>query len=48
MEQLFPEESMADVFYLPNTHSDFIWPFLQPYMGVIPNPKMAHSKLVLL
>ena len=21
--------------------SDFIWPFLQPYMGVIPNPKMA-------
>ena len=23
------------------TFSDFIWPFLQPYMGVIPNPKMA-------
>ena len=22
-------------------HSDFIWPFLRPYMGVIPNPKMA-------
>ena len=22
-------------------HSDFIWPFLSPYMGVIPNPKMA-------
>ena len=21
--------------------SDFIWPFLGPYMGVIPNPKMA-------
>ena len=21
--------------------SDFIWPFLWPYMGVIPNPKMA-------
>ena len=21
-------------------HSDFIWPFLRPYMGVIPNPKM--------
>ena len=21
--------------------SDFIWPFFQPYMGVIPNPKMA-------
>ena len=21
--------------------SDFIWPFLRPYMGVIPNPKMA-------
>ena len=21
--------------------SDFIWPFLPPYMGVIPNPKMA-------
>ena len=21
--------------------SDFIWPFLTPYMGVIPNPKMA-------
>ena len=21
--------------------SDFIWPFLLPYMGVIPNPKMA-------
>ena len=21
--------------------SDYIWPFLQPYMGVIPNPKMA-------
>ena len=22
-------------------YSDFIWPFLRPYMGVIPNPKMA-------
>ena len=21
--------------------SDFTWPFLRPYMGVIPNPKMA-------
>ena len=21
--------------------SDFIWPFLRPYMGVIPKPKMA-------
>ena len=21
--------------------SDFIWPLLPPYMGVIPNPKMA-------
>ena len=21
--------------------SDFIWPFLTPYMGVIPNPKMV-------
>ena len=21
--------------------SDFIWPFLPPYIGVIPNPKMA-------
>ena len=21
--------------------SDFIWPFLRPYMGVIPNPKMV-------
>ena len=21
--------------------SDFIWPFLQPYMRVIPNPKIA-------
>ena len=21
--------------------SDFIWPFLKPYMGVIPNPKMV-------
>ena len=24
-----------------NGTSDFIWPFLPPYMGVIPNPKMA-------
>ena len=26
-----------------NVHvvSDFIWPFLRPYMGVIPNPKMT-------
>ena len=24
-----------------NGYSDFIWPFLRPYMGVIPNPKMA-------
>ena len=24
--------------------SDFIWPFLKPYMGVIPNPKMAYGK----
>ena len=23
------------------TFSDFIWPFLPPYMGVIPNPNMA-------
>ena len=23
------------------TTSDFIWPFLRPYMGVIPNPKMV-------
>ena len=22
-------------------HRDFIWPFLRPYMGVIPNPKIA-------
>ena len=22
-------------------YSDFIWPFLPPYMGVIPNAKMA-------
>ena len=22
-------------------YSDFIWPFLPPYMRVIPNPKMA-------
>ena len=25
----------------PSYFSDFIWPFLRPYMGVIPNPKMA-------
>ena len=25
----------------PITPSDFIWPFLRPYMGVIPNPKMT-------
>ena len=24
-----------------DTVSDLIWPFLPPYMGVIPNPKMA-------
>ena len=24
-----------------NLHSDFIWPSLRPYMGVIPNPKIA-------
>ena len=23
------------------TSSDFNWPFLRPYMGVIQNPKMA-------
>ena len=22
-------------------NSDFIWPFLRPYIGVIPNPKMV-------
>ena len=22
-------------------NSDFIWPFLRPYMGVIPNPKIT-------
>ena len=27
--------------YHCDTISDFIWPFLQPNMGVIPNPKMA-------
>ena len=27
--------------WLAVNHSDFIWPFLRPYMGVIPNPKMA-------
>ena len=26
--------------------SDFIWPFLQPYMGVIPNPKLAFIFLI--
>ena len=26
---------------LSNTTSDFIWPFLTPYRGVIPNPKKA-------
>ena len=25
-----------------NLASDFIWPFLPTYKGVIPNPKMAH------
>ena len=33
------------IFLLPEREislsSDFIWPFLRPYMGVIPNPKMA-------
>ena len=24
-----------------NLHSDFIWPFLRLYMGVIPNPEIA-------
>ena len=28
-------------FIYENAFSDFIWPFLRPYMGVIPNPKMA-------
>ena len=27
--------------HLSTKTSDFIWPFLRPYMGVIPNPKMA-------
>ena len=31
------ELSVKIIFY----NSDFIWPFLRPYMGVIPNPKMA-------
>ena len=26
---------------MANSLSDFIWQFLLPYMGVIPNPKMA-------
>ena len=26
---------------MPCNNSDFIWPFLRPYMGVIPNPKVA-------
>ena len=34
-----------DFFILSVQHltpgSDFIWPFLPPYMGFIPNPKMA-------
>ena len=28
-------------FYSVKVNSDFIWQFLLPYMGVIPNPKMV-------
>lgn len=35
----------SNLYYVPcfksSTFSDFIWPFLQPFMGGIPNPKMA-------
>ena len=33
--------SFKHVLYLQSECSDFIWPFLRPYMGVIPNPKMV-------
>ena len=40
--QLYEDKSLAlrarDLIFFT---SDFIWPFLRPYMGVIPNPKMA-------
>ena len=33
---------MVPVHCISRSHSsDFIWPFLRPYMGVNPNPKMA-------
>ena len=33
--------SKMNSFDYNSMNSDFIWPFLRPYMGVIPNPKMA-------
>ena len=27
--------------FITNVFSNFTWPFLRPYMGVIPNPKIA-------
>ena len=38
----FPPGNQAGIFILAGSEfSDFILPFLWPYMGVIPNPKMA-------
>ena len=34
-------QMLHQVVHRSNIPSDFIWPFLRPYMGVIPNPKMA-------
>ena len=36
-----PTLTLMTDFYKPSAHSDFIWPFLRPYVGVIPNTKMA-------
>ena len=39
---LYPhKQNIENSINIWGTCSDFIWPFLRPYMGVIPNPKMA-------
>ena len=41
VEHYFSYQSKHMLWVLKRPISDFIWPFLRPYMGVIPNPKMA-------
>ena len=41
LSQVYCMEPEVIIISIQRADSDFIWPFLLPYMGVIPNPNVA-------